>query len=187
MTENFARMTKKTKSFISKKGAHVILRHPHIDDLEDNLSFANKLVAEDTFIMLCELVSREQEEKWLRNTIEQIAQGKKIHYVATVNGTFAGNAEVRIGDKRKKHVGEIGISVAPQFRSEGIGTILMQALIDEAKKKGLRMLYLHCFENNTGAIHLYEKLGFKRAGTVPGMYAYKNDYFGEVTYYLPLT
>ncbi|MEK7119576.1 MAG: GNAT family N-acetyltransferase, partial [Patescibacteria group bacterium] len=72
------------------------------------------------------------------------------------------------------------------YRQEGIGYQLLSTLIEEGKKAGLKLLILHCFENNDRALHLYEKLGFKRAGLVPGVYAYKGTFVGEVTLYLPL-
>jgi RimJ/RimL family protein N-acetyltransferase len=84
-------------------------------------------------------------------------------------------------------VGEIGISVAAPYREEGIGTECMKALIGTAKQIGLKLLFLHCFENNPRAHHTYEKVGFVRAGSVPGMYSYKGDYLGEVTYYLNIS
>jgi RimJ/RimL family protein N-acetyltransferase len=106
--------------------------------------------------------------------------------VVEVNGKFAGSCEVRIGDRRKAHSGEIGISLAAPYREEGIGSVCMKTLIGQSRKLGLKLLYLHCFENNYRAHHTYEKVGFIRAGTVPDMYAYKGAYIGETTYYLPL-
>lgn len=121
----------------------------------------------------------------MAETFEKIETGKKIQLVAEVNGNYAGSCEIRIHDKRQSHVGDIGIALAKDFRDEIIGVELLSTLIEEGKKAGLRLLIPHCFENNDRAIHLYEKLGFIRAGLVPGMYAYKGSFVGEVTLYLP--
>lgn len=174
------------KTFTSKKGNEVVIRYPKWEDLDDLVTFANNLVTEDTFIMLNKQITKDEESTWLSDTISKIEEGKKIHLVAVVNGKFAGNCEIRIRDKKQTHVGEIGISVASSFRQEGIGYQLLSKLIEEGKKKGLKLLILHCFENNDRALHLYEKMGFKRSGLVPGVYAHKGDYIGEVTLYLPL-
>lgn len=174
------------KKITSKKGNDIIIRYPKWEDLDDLVTFANNLVAEDTFIMLNKKISWEEESKWLTDTITEINEGKKIHLVAEVNEKLVGNCEIRIRDKKQTHVGEIGISVALPYREEGIGYELLSTLIEEGKKKGLRLLIIHCFENNDRALHLYEKLGFTRAGLVPGMYNYKGSFVGEVTLYLPI-
>lgn len=174
-------------TFKSKKGNNVIIRYPKPEELDDVLQFVNAIVDEDTFVdVLSEKVTRNEEKKWLRDTIEKMEKGKKIQLVAEVNGQYAGNCEIRIHERRQAHVGDIGISIAAQYREEGIGYELLSTLVEEGKKAGLKLLILHCFENNDRALHLYEKLGFKKSGTVPGVYAYKGGYVGEVTLYLPI-
>ncbi len=174
------------KTFKSKKGQDVVIRYPKWEDLDDVLSFANNLVKEEAPLALSEVQTRAQEAKWMAESFEQIETGRKIKIVALVNGRYAGNCEIRVHDKRESHVGDIGIAIAHEFRDEGIGAELLSTLIEEGEKAGLRLLILHCFETNDRALHLYEKLGFVRAGLIPGMYAYKGAYVGEVTLYLPL-
>lgn len=175
------------KTFTSKKGNPVVIRYPTWEDLDAFTSFINALVDEDTFIALHTRITREEEAKWLAETIFAMEIGKKIHLVADVNGHVAGNCEIRIHDKRQAHVGDIGISVAAPYRDEGIGREILSTLIGEGRKAGLKLLVMHCFENNARALHLYESLGFVRSGLVPGVYAYKGRFIGEVTLYLPLT
>lgn len=175
------------KTFTSKKGNNVIIRYPKWEDLDAVTEFVNALIEEDTFLMLPEKQTHKSEASWMAKTFDDIENNKKIHIVAEVNGQYAGNCEIRIHDRRQAHIGDIGVSITAQYREEGVGTELLSTLIEEGKKAGLRLLILHCFETNDRALHLYEKLGFIRAGTVPGVYAYKGSYIGEVTLYLPLT
>ena len=49
-------------------------------------------------------------------------------------------------------------------RHLGIGSRLMQALIDEAKKQNLTSITLEVNDKNFQAIKLYEKFNFKRIG-----------------------
>jgi RimJ/RimL family protein N-acetyltransferase len=149
--------------------------------------YANDLIDEDTFVMLSgKPLSEAEEREYFRDSLKKVVTGKKIHLVVYVDDVFAGSCEVRMFDRRKGHVGEIGISLARDYRNEGIGTECLKVLIDQAEKRGLRLLYLHVFENNQRAIHLYRKLGFQDAGTVPGMYSYKGSYIGETVMYLPV-
>ncbi len=174
------------KTFKSKKGNDVVIRYPCTDDLEAMMSFVNGLVEEETFLMINKKVTKKEEVKYLSESLKKIKEGKKIQLVVLVNGVYAGNCEIRRREKRQTHVGEIGIAIAKSFREEGIGSELMSALIEEGKKLGLRLLVLGCFENNPRALHVYEKLGFKRVGVVPGIFHYKGEYVGEVMFYLPL-
>ena len=174
------------KTFKSKKGNTVVIRYPKWEDLDVVTKYVNDLIDEDTFLMLPEKQTRESEASWMAKTFDDIENGKKIHIVAEVNDIYAGNCEIRIHERRQKHIGDIGISIALPYRDEGIGAKLLSTLIDEGKKAGLRLLILHCFETNDRALPLYEKLGFTRSGLVPGVYSYKGNYVGEVTLYLPI-
>ncbi len=177
-----------TYKFISKKGNNVIFRYLQEDDLDGMLSYINTLIAEDTFIGLYgEPLTREEEKKHLDETIESMKKGDKIVIVVEINGQYVGSGDLRRETvRRKKHVGNMGISLAAEYRSEGIGAELMASLIAEGKKLGLRLLHLTCLENNDHALHLYEKLGFKRCGYIPDACFWKGGFVGEVTLYLPL-
>ncbi|WP_417356233.1 GNAT family N-acetyltransferase [Flavobacterium sp.] len=60
------------------------------------------------------------------------------------------------------------MAVSPNIQGKGIGKKLMQAVVDKAKSKGAKWLYLESNTILTPAITLYEKTGFvkvKRAAT----------------------
>jgi RimJ/RimL family protein N-acetyltransferase len=175
------------QEFITKKNRKAVIRVIQAADFENLFEYANNLIAEDTFVMLSgEPMTREAEQKYLDDVISKVQTDRKIHFVVDVGGKFAGSCEVRIFDKRKSHVGEIGISLSPDFREEGIGTVCLNCLIDSARKLGLRLLTLTCFEINVRAVRTYEKVGFKKAGVIPGMYHYQEKYENEVIMYLNL-
>ncbi len=175
------------RTFTSKKGRDVQLRYPTKEDFKDIWGFACALADEDTFVTLNERPGRDEEQRWLDDTLRKIEKGDLVHLEVFVNGDYAGNGRVERGTFRHTHVGGVGISLSPQYRGEGIGTELLRSLIDEARGLRLRLLTLSCFENNTRALHVYEKLGFVKSGITPGAIAYKGAYIGEVHYYLPLT
>lgn len=62
------------------------------------------------------------------------------------------------------HVGQFGMSVDNDFRSMGIGTKLVEYLLEWASKNKISRIELQVFENNFGAIRLYEKIGFHKYG-----------------------
>lgn len=57
-------------------------------------------------------------------------------------------------------VPELSMAVFPDYRGQGVGTVLMNALIDHAGERGLRALSLSVEDNNR-ARALYERSGFK--------------------------
>ena len=53
------------------------------------------------------------------------------------------------------------VAVHPGHRNKGIGTRFIKAVLDELAKMNVREVNLHVHISNTGAIKLYERLGFK--------------------------
>ncbi|CAZ96279.1 GNAT family N-acetyltransferase [Zobellia galactanivorans] len=61
-------------------------------------------------------------------------------------------------------VAEVSIYIAKDARGKGVGSRLMQSLIKESEKHGLWTLQSGIFPENTGSIHLHEKMGFRYIG-----------------------
>jgi len=174
------------KRFTSKKGNEVLFRYPKVTDFADMFSFACDIGSEDTFIALDTPPTENEEHDFFEAVIREVNERESIYLMVYVQGAFAGNGRVNRGKGRHRHVGNIGLSLRSAFRGEGIGTELMKSLIDEARVLGLQLLTLTCFETNAPALHMYEKLGFRKAGVTPGAIAFKGQYIGEVHFYLPL-
>lgn len=56
------------------------------------------------------------------------------------------------------------IATSESVRGRGIGCALTLALIDEARRRSLRVIMLEVRESNTAAIKMYEKCGFFKVG-----------------------
>ena len=177
---------KTIKTFKSKKGNEVIFRYPKANDFDAIWKFACEIAEEDTFVTLNIVPTEEEERLWFDDMMKSVEKQESIYIMVEVNGVYAGNCRVLRGKYRSTHVGDVGISLLSKFRDEGIGIALMKSLIDEAKALGLRLLTLRCYENNPRALHIYEKLGFQKAGVTPGAILYKGEYIGEIKMFLPL-
>jgi predicted GNAT family N-acyltransferase len=78
------------------------------------------------------------------------------HVVAVDNG---GNP---IGTGRMQPDGRIGrLAVLKQWRNRGIGSGMLEALVETARRNGLEKVYLHA---QVHAVPFYEKNGFDRDG-----------------------
>lgn len=62
------------------------------------------------------------------------------------------------------------IAVSEPAQGKGLGRVLMLRLIDEARARGAREVFLEVRADNPGARHLYESLGFVELGVRPGYY-----------------
>lgn len=64
----------------------------------------------------------------------------------------------------------MNLAVAPQYRRSGVGTGLVNELIVRLKERQVHSLTLEVRASNTGAISLYEKIGFRQVGRRPNYY-----------------
>ena len=175
------------KKFTSKKRNEIVFRYPKKGDLDELLHYVNNLIAEDTFVLISgKPETREGEENFLDNLLRAMALGEAVSLVVERDGEIVGMVGVTRERFRMRHVGILGISISPEMRGEGIGEAAFSAIIEESKKMGLKLLTLHCFENNKRALHLYEKFGFKRAGIIPDAVFFKKEYIGQVIMYLSI-
>ncbi len=86
------------------------------------------------------------------------------YYLIELSGQAAGRMIV---DRSGKTLLLMDIALLPEFRAQGIGTMLIRALQDEAHHSGRAVrLYVETFNP---ALRLYERLGFRAIGEV-GIY-----------------
>lgn len=102
----------------------------------------------------------EFEEKWIEEMLDHPCE---ILLVAVLDGKIVGNIDFHIGKrKRIAHVGEFGMAVLPEFKGKGIGSLLLQELLNWAKSTdGVEKINLRVLANNKAAVRLYSKFNFK--------------------------
>jgi L-amino acid N-acyltransferase YncA len=153
--------------FTAKDGRKVVLRAIRWEDLDDCIDFINSLVEEGAEILRDTNVTREEEADWLGSRLARIEKGQLIGVVAEVDGKMIANSEVEKRGSFMSHLGYLGIAIRKGCRGIGIGTKLIQTLINESKKMGLEILVLDVFDVNKPAKALYNKMGFKEMGRIP--------------------
>lgn len=176
-------------SFISSKGNSVVIRYPIEKDVVSLHQYINTLHAEDTYLSMLggPPVTFAQEKQFVEKILKAIKSDTARVFVVTVESKIIGICDLwKEREARQQHVGVLGISLLPQYRDEGIGTQLMKFLIGQGRDMGLRLIRLTCFANNPRALHLYEKLGFRKVGVLPGALLYQKRYVDQVIMYLPL-
>jgi putative acetyltransferase len=81
---------------------------------------------------------------------------------------------------RRRHAARLGMSVRDDWQGKGIGSALMQAVIEMADKwLNITRLELEVFTDNEPAVRLYRKFGFGVEGTLR-CFAYRDGQFVDV-------
>ena len=157
-------------TFITKSGKEIKFRYPVIDGVESLKDYINKISAEQSFILLQGFQqTTESETNWLKDKLEKISKNQCVYLCGFYNNQLVACAEIETGKEAKSHLGEFGVSVALEFRGEGIGKKIMELTISESIKKlpELRIITLEVFSQNITAQNLYHKLGFIKYGCLP--------------------
>ncbi len=118
---------------------------------------------ENRFLEEIDLIEKDSfKEPWSKEAYEkEITNPLATYRVITVNDeVVAYGGFWKIVDE-----GDINnIAVKKEFRGKGYGRMLMNALINEAKKQQIKAMTLEVRVSNINAISLYKKLGFTEAG-----------------------
>lgn len=164
----------------------IIFRYPTKDDLKTVWEYINTISKEQTFILFQgEQISLEMEEKWLEGELKKIKEGKAVQIFAFVDNKLVGVSGITMKDRAEKHIGLFGITLAKDFRGKGIGTVLMEKVLNEAKKylKGLKIIDLGVFGDNPVARGLYKKMGFVEYGILPKGILHKDKFVDHIYMY----
>ena len=63
-----------------------------------------------------------------------------------------------------QHSALIGYFILPEFTGKGLGSRLLERLIEQGKKIGISNYLAHISSHNQGSIHFHETHGFKHCG-----------------------
>ena len=105
-------------------------------------------------------------------------------YVAERDGCVVGTYILRANQPGLgSHVANAAFMVASDAQGSGVGRRMAEHCLGEARHLGFRaMQFNFVVSTNTPAIHLWEQLGFKVVGTLPG--AFRHPKRGYVDVYV---
>ena len=171
---------------LSIKGNKIIIRYPAKDDAREMRDYINTLSKEQTFIRFQgEKVSLGDETKYLNSQLKRVIKKQTVALLVFCNNKLIGISSIDMQDKTESHEGVFGISIVNEYRGEGIGTVLMKLVLEEARQHipQLRIVTLGVFGDNALAKSMYEKFGFKEYGRLPKGVLHKGKYVDHVYMY----
>ena len=154
------------QTFINRTGQQFTIRTAQPNDAAAMLAYIRLVAGETEFFILQPdefPETEEQERKWVQDHLDHPGQ---IVLLAEASGTIIGNISFENGPHRRiAHRGTLGIAVVKPWRGQGVGTTLLQALLNWATDNPLiEKVCLEVFATNHTAIRLYRKLGFVEEG-----------------------
>ncbi len=160
-------------------GREILLRSAEPEDAETLIRYL-KTTAEETRFLLREPdeinITLEQEIRF----IESNRDGEReLLLLAFCNGRHIGNCSLMSlgGKSRLRHRCEVAIALYREYCGCGIGRLMLETVLAEAKRLGFEQAELTVAAENSRAIALYESLGFVSYARLP-----KQAKFSDGTY-----
>ena len=167
------------KPVMLKNGEVIMIREASKADAESLLAYLDTICAETdnlTFGPGEMSLTVEQEITFL----EGMANKPGAIFLAALNeqDELVGTIHFVAGTlPRTKHAGEFGMSVLKTHWGKGIGTALMDALLEWVReKKSIRKVNLKVRSDNRNAIRLYKKKGFAEEGRITREYLIHGEF-----------
>jgi len=173
-------------SFVTKKNRTVTIRLLTLEDSEQSREYINQISTEDTFIGFSgEQLSADQELDYIKEGIASMNEGNSLHLLAEFEGKIVAMCDARRDmslKKRSEHIAQLGLTVAKEFRGEGLGEAIFRLAIDLIPYylPNIRLLKLGVFSPNQAGIALYQKLGFNQYGILAGGILYRGAFVDHI-------
>lgn len=169
-----------------KNGKEYCIRHLKISDVKALMDYINALSIERTFILRQgEQISYDEEKKFVESQLTKIREKRAIFLVVEMEKEIVGAAQINLKERIHAHVGHLGISLLKEVRDQGIGSKLLESILNQSVQElpTMKLIDLTVFEINDRAKHLYKKFGFKEFGRLPKSIFYKGEYIDEIYMY----
>jgi RimJ/RimL family protein N-acetyltransferase len=151
-----------------RSGRTLLIREAQAHDARELLDYVEAISGESTFLSFgpgeFELTVAEEEMVLIR--FQEATN--RIYLVGLVDGAIVSALNFGAGTRpRTRHSGEFGMSVRKAYWGLGIGSLMLDALLDWARATGVvTKVNLRVRTDNRRAIALYRGKGFALEGTI---------------------
>ena len=150
-------------AFSTSGSNEVIIRRALPEDAAQIVAYARGVFAEPgiNLITMADEFNPTTESE-ARMISEMNRASNSLFLVAEADGRIVGQLTLEGGKRRNvKHAAVLGITVAQEWRSQGVGRRLLTQSIRWARNSGvISRIELHVFVRNERAVRLYQEFGF---------------------------
>ena len=146
-----------SKEGVLKDGSQVKLRPMVKEDREKLLTFFKELDAKELSFLRNDV----QDPAVINHWVNHIDLSRVFPLVAEVDGRIVGDATLhmrKVGWKR--HLGNVRVVVAKDYQNRGLGSLLINELVELAGELGLEKLVAEIHLQAMGAFAAFKKAGF---------------------------
>ncbi len=159
----------------------IIYREAVASDSQKLLEYLQKVGCETDYLSFGAegfRISVEQEARF----IERFRKNSKdIMLIALDGDEIVANASIECNRiKRYSHRAELSVTVLRDYWRKGIGSTLVNAMIDFARNVGIEVIYLDVRADNERAIALYRKFGFDSIGIFKNYFNINNKFYDAI-------
>jgi L-amino acid N-acyltransferase YncA len=136
--------------------------------------FHEVVAAGDTYAFAPEISREEAFAYWFRPDMHT--------YIAAAEGKIVGTYILKPNQSGPgSHVANAAFMVAATARGQGIGRAMGEHCLDEARRLGFRSIQFNFVVSaNESAVRLWQQLGFKIVGTLPGAFRHPTKGYVDV-------
>ncbi|TMA10186.1 MAG: GNAT family N-acetyltransferase [Deltaproteobacteria bacterium] len=162
-----------------KNGPVLLIREAVVQDARAILDYLEQMSGESDFLTFgpgeFELTEAEEED-FLRKYRDSDNQ---LYILGLIDDTIVSTLIFSAGRRRRvRHSGEFSMSVRKHYWGLGIGSLMLDTLIGWARATEIvKKINLRVRTDNQHAIHLYERKGFVKEGTI------RKEIFLDGTYF----
>ena len=150
-----------------KNGRVLLIREVAVEDTRALLDYVERISGESDFLSFgpgeFELTESEEQE-FIHKCL---ASDNQLFILGSIDDTIVAILNFSGGRRpRVRHSGEFGMSVRKQYWGLGIGSLMLDTLIDWARHTQIeKKINLRVRTDNQRAIRLYKREGFAKEGT----------------------
>lgn len=140
-----------------RDGVNVLLRLMTQDDEQRLIDLFEPTSEEDLRYIRDKVKDPAVIQEWCRN----LDYNRVLPLLALVKNRVVGQSTLHYQKGPKRHVGEVRIFLAKDFRRRGLGTKMLHTLVDLARKQDLHILFGEAVTEQTRVIKAFQNQGFK--------------------------
>ena len=159
-----------------KDGTYVLLRPMTAEDAQRLKEFYSAVGEDDLRYFRHYVKDPAVVEDWCQH----LDYDRALPVLALSKERVVGSASLHFFDGPKRHIGEIRLFLAKDYRKRGLGTKMIRSLIDLGRKQGLCILIAEVVADMGRVVKAFERLGFKAEVTLRDYFQFPDGEYSDV-------